>query len=228
MRSGNLGPELASLGSRQQQLRLDVISNNIANAGTPGFKKDDVRFENFMTEVTSADLGQGNIQSTGRPLDISLSGDGFLKVQSGNNVLYTRAGNLKLDKQGTLVTQDNLPVLGQKGPIVLSKGKPRIDANGQVFDDNQNVGSLNLVQFPPNTQLTKGQNGYFSPVDPRVAPLPATNCTIRDGTLEEANFSVVEEMTQMIDTMRTYEAYQKVIHSFDQIDSQLMNKYAGT
>jgi len=75
--------------------------------------------------------------------------------------------------------------------------------------------------------MIKAANGYLTPSDTTAAPLPTANCSVQQGTLEQANFNVVEEMTQMIDTLRTYESYQKVLLSFDQIDSQLTNKLAN-
>jgi flagellar basal-body rod protein FlgF len=223
-----IGFYAAALGSREQQARLDTISNNIANAGTPGFKKEVVQFHNFMSETTAPNMGQGSIQSTGSPFDIALSGEGFLKVKDGNSFLYTRAGNLKLNRQGMLVTQDELSVVGKNGNPITIRKNMRITENGQVFDDDQNVATLDLVRFPPNTQFTKEKNGYFTPVDPSAVPVPANNCTVRQGNLEEANFNIVGEMTQLIDTMRTFEAYQKMLHTFDQIDSELINKYASS
>jgi flagellar basal-body rod protein FlgF len=224
-----IGIYTAALGAREQQKRLDVISNNIANAGTAGFKKEAVKFEDFLFETTSPNLTQGPIQATGNQLDIALSGDGFLKVQTDQGVLYTRTGNLSLNREGTLITQEGWPVLGNGGPISVSSKNPmlRIEANGQVFDGDQNIDTLDLVKFPPKTPLTRVKNGYFKAADSQTTPSVATDCAVQQGALEGANFSVVEEMTQMIETMRNFEAYHKVIQSFDQLDTQLMTKLAN-
>jgi flagellar basal-body rod protein FlgF len=74
--------------------------------------------------------------------------------------------------------------------------------------------------------LNKTQNGCFVPASPQATPVAADKCTVHQGALEQANFNMVEEMTQMIDTLRTFESYQKILQSFDQIDSQLTNKLA--
>lgn len=226
-----IGIQCAALGAREQQKRLEVISNNIANAGTAGFKKELVLFENFLSERTATNLEQGSIRGTGNELDIALSGKGFIKAQTNQGVLFTRTGNLTLNRQGVVVTQEGWPVLGQGGsPITVSgSGKSlRIESNGQVFEGEQNVGALEVVEFPPETPLLRAENGYFKPADPKIAPTPAKDCAIQQGALEDANFNVVQEMTQMIDTMRTFEAYYKIIQTFDQMDSQLNTKLGPT
>jgi flagellar basal-body rod protein FlgF len=223
----SIGMYAVALGARGEQKRLDVIANNIANIDTSGFKKDILRFQDFMVETTSPRLEQGPTRITGHPLDVALSGDGFLRAQTDQGVLYTRSGNLTIRKDGTLVTQQGWPVLGKTGPIRVSSTAIRIDTNGQVFDNNQSVGTLDLVSFSPKTLLTKVKNGFFKPADSQQVPLASKGCTVQQGALEQANFNVVEEMTQMIDTLRTFEAYQKMQQSFEQMDSQLSNKLAN-
>jgi flagellar basal-body rod protein FlgF len=219
-----IGFYAAALGAREQQKRLEVISNNIANSDTAGYKKDGVYFRDFLVETTAPRLEQGPIHVTEHPLDIALSGDGFLRAQSDQGVLYTRSGNLTVNKDGTLVTQEGWPILGKNGPISVNSPAVRITEDGQVFDNNQPIDRLDLVRFPPKSALSKVKNGYFQVDDPKMAPQAAPDCSVQQGALEQANFNVVEEMTQMIDTLRTFEAYQKVLQSFDQIDSELTNK----
>jgi flagellar basal-body rod protein FlgF len=114
--------------------------------------------------------------------------------------------------------------LGKKGPIHVNSTAIRIDKSGQVFDNNQSIGTLDLVSFPPKSVLTKVKNGFFKPADSQQTPLASKDCSVQQGALEQANFNVVEEMTQMIDTLRNFEAYQKMQQSFDQMDSQLTAK----
>lgn len=215
----------AALGSIEQQKRLDVIANNIANANTPGYKKDEVHFADFIDQTTRTIWNQGSIQSTGQPLDIALVGEGFLKVQTPDGILYSRAGNLKLDKENKLVNQDGYPVLGKAGVIKANDRNVRIEQDGQVFDGEQSVATLDLVAFPQGTVLNKVHGSYVKPKNEEDAPTPAKNCTIQQSSLESANFSLVEEMTRMVDTMRVFEAYQKVLQiSAQELDSQVINK----
>lgn len=225
-----IGINCAAVGAREQQKRLEIISNNIANSSTAGFKKEIVRFEHFLSQATATNLEQGPIRGTGNPLDIALSGKGFLKVQTDQGVLYTRTGNLTLTRQGELVTQEGWPVLGTGGPITTNNGNAalRIESNGQVFDGQQVVGTLDLVDFPAEASLLRAANGYFRPANPQAVATPATDCTVQQGALEQANFNVVQEMTQMIDTMRVFEAHYKIMQTFDQMKQQLTTKLAST
>jgi flagellar basal-body rod protein FlgF len=229
-----IGYYCAALGTREQQKRLEVTANNIANANTAGYKKDTVRFQDFLVETSSPRLDQGSLRTTDNPLNIALKGEGFLRVQSNQGLLYTRNGDLTLARDGTITTVEGWPVLGKGGPIRVTGSAMRITEDGQVFDVQQGtgtpqnipVGTLDLVRFPPNAVLNKTQNGYFVPASPQATPVTADKCTVHQGALEQANFNMVEEMTQMIDTLRTFESYQKIVQSFDQIDSELTNKLA--
>jgi flagellar basal-body rod protein FlgF len=224
-----LGSYAASMAAQTMQKRLDVIANNMANANTTGFKKDDVHFSNFLEQATyTTSREQGPIKDTDGKLDIALEGEGFLRVNSGQEILYTRAGNLTVNADKTLVTQNGWPVLGKNGPIKIEEPSTvRIEPDGQVFDKEQKVDSLDLVQFPPQTNLQKAKHGYFQPAVKDTQPIPAKDCTVKQGALEGANFNMMEEMVRMVDTMRTFEAYQKAIQTFDRdLDGQIITKFA--
>jgi flagellar basal-body rod protein FlgG len=217
-----------TLGSLEEQKRLDIISNNIANANSPGFKKDSVHFSDVLGEVSYTSMSQGPIHQTGNDLDIALSGDGFLSVQTDQGTLYTRAGNLTLNNAKQLVTQDGWPVLGKNAPITIKNtASLRISEDGQIFDGNDTVGSIDIVQFPPGVSLKKAENGYFEPQTAGAQPVQATNCVVRQGSLEGANFNLVEEMARMVQTMRNYESYQKTLQNGGNLDSQLIAKMSG-
>ncbi|MFZ0931254.1 MAG: flagellar hook-basal body protein [Syntrophobacteraceae bacterium] len=217
-----------TVGSLEEQKRLDIISNNIANSNSPGFKKDNVHFSDVLGEVSYTNMSQGPIRETGNTLDVALSGDGFLSVQTGQGVLYTRAGNLTLNSAKQLVNQDGYPVLGKNAPIVIENpSNIRITEDGQLFDGEDQVNTLDIVQFPPGSGVQKAQNGYFEPQTAETQPVKATNCVVRQGSLEGANFNPVEEMAKMVQVMRDYESYQKTIQNDGNLDSQLISKTAG-
>ena len=218
----------STIGSLEEQKRLDIISNNIANANSPGFKKDSVHFSDVLGEVSYTSMSQGPIHQTGNDLDIALSGDGFLSVQTDQGILYTRAGNLTLNNAKQLVTQDGWPVLGKGAPIIIkNKASLRIGEDGQIFDGNDTVGSIDIMQFPPGVSVKKAENGYFEPQIAGTQPVTATNCVVRQGALEGANFNLVEEMARMVQTMRNYESYQKTLQNGGNLDSQLIAKTSG-
>jgi len=223
-----IGKSALVLGSLQQQKRLDVIANNVANASTAGYKRDDAHFSDFIFQTTYTHFGPGSVKSTDNPLDVALHVDGYLRVQSEEGEVYTRAGNLKLNNENTLVTQEGWPVLGKSGPIQVKDSKIRIDPGGQVFDyddDQENlVDTLDVVAFPKEASLVKVKNGYVKPAESGQEPLPIENINVQQGALEGANFNIVEEMTRMVETMRAFEAYQKASQTQSELDSQLINK----
>ncbi len=217
-----------TLGSLEEQKRLDIISNNIANSNSPGFKKDSMHFSDVLGEVSYTSMSQGPIRATGNNLDIALSGDGFLSVKTDQGNLYTRAGNLTLNSKKELVTTDGWPVLGKNAPITIENPSTvRIDETGQIFDGNDQVGSIDIVQFPPGVSVQKAQNGYFEPQTTDTQPVKATNCTVQQGALEGPNFNPIEEMARMVQTMREYESYQKTFQDTGSLDSQLISKTSG-
>jgi flagellar basal-body rod protein FlgF len=121
--------------------QLDMVSNNLANTGTPGFKvehfypgliKDDINTGEGSTpnlSYTRVDYRQGIIQITGNPLDVAIQGDGFFTVQTKEGLAYTRKGNFTVDKNNQLVTHSGEFVLGDRGPITVGAGEP---ANSEV------------------------------------------------------------------------------------------------
>lgn len=223
-----IGKSALVLGSLQQQKRLEVIANNIANASTAAYKRDDSHFSDFVFQTTYTNFGPGAIKSTENPLDVAIQGDGYLRVQSEEGEVYTRAGNLRLNGENTLVTQEGWPVLGKGGPIQVKDSRIRIDPSGQIFDYDDNeenlVDTLDVVTFRKDTALMKVRNGYVKPVDSGQEATPLENVDVQQGALEGANFNVVEEMTRMVDTMRAFEAYQKASQTQSELDSQLISK----
>jgi flagellar basal-body rod protein FlgG len=151
----------AATGMESQQLNLDVISNNLANVNTGGFKKSKIEFQDLLYDnITSpgADVGSGNVlptgvqvghgsnpvatsriftegelTQTGERLDVAIQGDGFFEVQLPDGSLaYTRDGSLKTDPTGRVVTSDGLPVQGGFQPIPAGTTSVTISADGTV------------------------------------------------------------------------------------------------
>ena len=138
--------------SRQMTLerQIDVISNNIANMNTNGFKADKSLFQEYLMpgaradnfvgkdrqfsfvldRATWRDIGQGSIEQTGNPLDVALDGSGFLAVQTASGERYTRNGALQINAQGQLVTTDGSLVLGTAGPITFQPNDHDIIISG--------------------------------------------------------------------------------------------------
>ncbi len=221
-----LSPHTSVLGAIQQEKRMDIIANNLANAATPGFRKVGARFKDFMDLQTYTQTMQGPVHRTGNPMDVAINGEGYFRVQTDQGERYTRAGNLTLDAQGRLVTADGWPVLGQGGIITLQGTDVRITASGQVYDGETPVDTLDVVAFGPDVRLVHDERNLLKPSDPNVLPMPAQNFTLEQGALEGANFSTVQEMTSMIETLRIFEACQKIMKISHEQDKEIINQLA--
>jgi flagellar basal-body rod protein FlgF len=220
--------------SRQMVLQreLDVVANNIANINTTGFKTENSSFEEYLSPVarenrfetsdrrpsfvvdrgTWHDFRQGNVETTGNPLDITIDGNAFLVVQTAAGERYTRNGAFQTNAQGQIITMDGSPVLGDNGPIVIQQLDRQIaiapDGRVTVIEGNNTRtesvrGKLRLVTFANPQRLQKdGANNFAAPAG--VAAQPATNFRIIQGAVEKSNVNGVLEMTRMIDITRTY------------------------
>ena len=112
---------------------------------------------------------QGDLRTTGNPLDVALEGRGFFAVQTANGVAYTRQGTFSLNPEGVVVTAHGLPVLGDKGPLRLPQGKIEIDATGQVRAGGTVVDRLRVVDLPQPYALEKQGDSLFRSAAPRAA-----------------------------------------------------------
>jgi flagellar basal-body rod protein FlgG len=218
-------------GMINQQNMLEVITNNLANVNTVGYKKDDLNFSgtfNLLPDQTGTytilnldgvsskfltDFSAGDIKTTDNMLDLALNGDGFFVIQHKDGIRYTRSGNFTLDNNGTLVTADGYPVMGTNGAIQIQGGTPEIDNSGQVIINGNVVAKLKIVDFQKPYQMTKA--GYNTFVNSNQAEQNST-AQVKQGFLEMSNANPIQEMVKMIETMRVYESYQKTIQLFNE------------
>ncbi len=240
----NSGIYPAVSGSLAAMQRLDVISNNLANVNTPGFKKDKMSFEGMLAggvnppavpQGKTADpiLQRGNIyidhaagqtSQSGNPLDLALDGDGFFAVTTPEGTAYTRQGNFHPSPDGTLVTADGYPVQGAGGAAIRIQGSHvEIDAKGAVTVDGAEVGTISVVDFEKPYTLTKSGSTLFVPADPQAAP-QAGKAQLLQGHLEGSNVESISEMVQLIETNRYFEACSKVIKGFDDMTAKAANE----
>jgi flagellar basal-body rod protein FlgF len=211
--------------SRQMVLRreLDIAANNIANVDTAGFKLEDMMTRadprapaktvgmngpvNFvMADGVARDFTQGNLHSTGAPLDLAIEGKGFFKIATASGDRFTRDGRFKLDPTGKLVTQDGDAVQGG-GDITLdaAKGAISISETGVISQAGQKVGQIDIVRFDDLSALSKdGSNLYRN--DTNIQPQTATDARIRQGALEGSNVQAVVQITHLIEVNRAYES----------------------
>lgn len=225
---------------RAAMARQTTTANNLANVNTAGFRGEmssstalwlkgdgfDSRATN-SGEVVSADMSEGTISDTGRPLDIAVQGkDTLLAVQSREgDEAYTRRGDLQLSESGLLTTGDGLPVLGDGGPITLPPyDKLTIAADGTISiipqggdpTQIQTVDRLKLVSVN-GSAIAKGLDGLFR--DRNGGTLAADpQATVRQGSIEGSNVNVSATLIDMIEASRDWDMQVKMMSSAQDID----------
>jgi flagellar basal-body rod protein FlgF len=215
--------------SRQMSLRreMEVVSNNIANINTTGFKGDTAIFEEYLMPGASHDqfarpdrrpsfvvdrstwhdMSRGPTQQTGNPLDVAIDGNTFMVVQTPRGERYTRNGAMQVNAAGQLVTSEGFRVLGESGPIQFQTTDKNIliARDGTISVPEGTRGRLRLVKFDAMQRLTKDGGSTFSAPQnmPPQQVLPEERHVLQ-GSLERSNVRGVIEMTRMIDVARSY------------------------
>ncbi len=222
-----------------QWTKLSNSTNNLANANTPGFKKQvffthkgpkreyDGRLTNHARlSVANRDFKNGSLQQTQNPLDIAINGKGFFQVRNDKGTFLSRNGQLTVNNQGNLVQaatgarilnngggEINLP---QNLKNLVIQGNGTVIADGQIIDQ---IGVFNVN----NLQALKAVSGnYFSYENQEPEPLQ-TGFQIQQFGYESSNTSAVSESIELIEIMRTHEHAQKIITQVDEMLKRISN-----
>jgi flagellar basal-body rod protein FlgG len=210
-------------GCEIQVYRLETIANNLANADTTGFKKDVLSFDHLLNTHQEANMEQGSLRHTGNALDVALSGKGFFKVTTPDGIRYTRNGKFYVDAEGQLTTTAGDPVMGDGGPITIEGTNVAVDGSGRISVDGDEVDTLAVVSFASPELLEKqGDSYYLYTGEEGEGPRPQETF-VRQGYIEQSNVVVTQEMIKMIETLREFESYQKVLQTFDETDAKVIN-----
>lgn len=225
-----------------QNRNMNVISNNMTNISTPGFKSDQLLQGTFRDEIlyrfdkggrtpigmtsrintaegVATDQTQGTLRATERDLDVALSGKGFFAVQSGQGTVYTRNGSFNVDNEGYLVIQGLGRVQGQNGSIKVNTDDLIVTEQGYVLrkDGSETYGRLQIVDFADYGQLEKTANGAFRAGG---QPQNANGTVVKQGYLEDSNVSMVQEMTNMMSGQRSLQSSAQLLKMYDQLSGK--------
>lgn len=225
----------ATNGAMSNQNYLDVLSNNMANVQTEGFKKSKAEFSDLMytnmrgTEGANTDLKsgsgakinksdviftQGAPYQTGVPTDFAITGDGFFAVQFEEEILFTRGGSFRvtdIDGENYLAYQGGYVLNKEEEPIIL-ESTDDIEAGVFVFNNNED-----LVQAGNNLLRIANDGAEYSPLE---------NAKVMKGYLEASNVEVSEEMVKLIQIQRAFQLNSNIIQTADQIE-QTINSLRG-
>lgn len=246
----------AATGMIAQQLNIDVISNNLANVNTSGYKKVRAEFQDLLSQTlrtpgaqvsqgtfqpigiqvglgtrtsgTQKDFSEGTFKSTGGKYDVAIEGEGFFQVQlDDGNIAYTRDGSFKVDANGQLTTTDGYPVIPQI-TIDQNVSEVVITSDGRISVKQGNdptvstVGTLQLAKFAnPSGLLAVGKNLYTE-TSASGTPIQGEAGqngfgTTQQGFLEGSNVQVVEELINLIQAQRAFEANSRLITASDEL-----------
>jgi flagellar basal-body rod protein FlgF len=202
-----------------------VLAHNVANADTPGFRAQRAVFAEFVARqgagatppggrpvafvqdrATWREMEPGPVQSTGNPLDVAISGEGFFAVETPRGERFTRAGRFSIGGEGTIVDMQGHAVMGAGGgPIAISPNDTRItiQGDGTVRSENGTLGQLRVVRFDNPQALRAEGDRLFDPAG--EAPQQVERATVVQGALEGSNVSAIAEMTRLTAELREFQ-----------------------
>lgn len=232
------------------QTQSEIISDNVANIRTPGYKSEEASNKAFpsmlldristaggtpentpiggmgagvvVDQITRMNV-QGALQTTDLPTDFALTSNGYFAVETPNGERYTRNGHFQLNSEGMLQTVEGFPVqgLGENGPIGPLTKDFTVDSTGRIMDEGQAMGQLRIVEIPEMALIREGQSLYVSSQPVQAF---AGNAGIQQGAIEGSNVDMSGQMVKMITVMRAYEANQKVIQTQDATLDKAVNE----
>jgi len=226
----------------------DLLSENLSMQSIPGYKQTLPVFSTDPHTVTNRaqlagsgnpaavrmsrviDFTQGPVLPSGDPYHVAIEGQGFFQVREADgSTTYTRNGSFGISSKGELQTADGAPVLGKSGsPITVnttSGGNVTIGADGTISINGTPQGSLGFAHFDnPSASLQPGPYGRYVAANTADAKSGlASNDHVLQGSLEQSNGNPVQEMANMIQAMRLYEANQKSMQAVDNTQNQLIS-----
>lgn len=212
-------------GCLVQQLKFDVISNNLANINTTAFKRNITAFHQAlsMKNISVTDFSPGPIYHTGGKLDTALDAPGFFEIETPRGVRYTRDGSFSLDSEGFLVTKRGDKVLGTNGAIRITRGEVVINGEGTVEVEGESVGRISVVDVKERELLKKEGDSYYLYQGEEGDIVPFEKGAVKQGFLEKSNVNPTEQMIKMVEALRAFESAQKAAQCIDEVTGKLIS-----
>ena len=235
--------------------QVQVVSNNLANVNTVGFKgqrlttkqqefsdtlastiagvparaqSDQEQTPGIVDTTTVTDFTPGSINFTGNALNVALrDANTFFVVQTPQGEAYTRAGNFSLNAERQLVTADGLPLTGDGGVIALPPGKISLNSTGTVTVDGSNIARLRIVSFEDPKSLERTEGVRFKAAA-GAQPRIAENAEVVPESLEMPNVDTVTSMVDLITASKAFEAYTKSVRTIDEMNDRIIRNARTT
>jgi flagellar basal-body rod protein FlgF len=212
---------------RYWELKQQAVSNNLANAETPGFKAERV-FARLLNENLSAgertDLTTGALRETDAPLDVAIEGTGFLVVSTPAGERLTRGGALTLDPGGRITDGAGHVVLGDGGPILVPPGaRITIAKDGTVRADDEVIDQLRVETVAGPDGIEHEAAGLFRATN-GTTKVALDDRSIHQGFIEESNVSTLDSMVEMITIQRSFASVQGSLRTMDSVMDTIANR----
>lgn len=226
-------------GAVAQMRRLEVTTQDLANVNTPAYKGQRLSFSEVLARAEPAseraggmvavgghktNMNPGGIQNTANPFNLAISGDGYFVVQTARGERYTRAGNLSLRGDGTIVTPQGEPFLGEGGPLQLTGVKMIVAADGTITSNEGEVGKLKIVRFIDPTRALKEGGNLFETQPTNLEAV--ADPEIMQGGLEQSNVSVIDNMILLIANQRQFDTYELAMKQMDTVTEKVITESA--
>ena len=218
--------------------RLATIADNVANAGTVGFRATGIKFEDVVSGLgensvafastgdTYLSIQNGPLRETGNPFDFVIQGNAWFGIDTPQGIVMTRDGRFSMIETGELVSIEGYPVLDPGGaPILLNPqgGPPSAGADGTLRQNGDLVGAIGLYEFQPGANFTRYANSGIVPPTPPQPIVDRMDIGIAQGFVEESNVDPVREITQLIQVQRAFEQVSALINdSEDALDKAVV------
>ncbi|KLO21437.1 MULTISPECIES: flagellar hook-basal body protein [unclassified Marinitoga] len=235
------GLYFSTMGMLANMAQLDNISNNLSNADTTGYKKDEITFKAYLekefrnynstdfnkgrhigymetaliSDETKPIMSQGKIEETNNPLDFAIFGDGFFKIERNSKVFYSRNGEFKRNQEGFLITSDGDYVLDINNKRIQIPEKFNVDEKGNIYNGNQLTGQKIAVVNLKNP--SKFGINLFTGNE-----ISSENYKIMQGGLEKSNVDTLKEMINLINANRAFNILEKSVQTQDLMTGKII------
>ncbi len=231
------GKYSAISGAVSRMENMNRITEKLAAVKTPGFKQGNSTFEAKLGEINSGmateainytqiskaeiDYSQGPLEFSGDPLDLAINGKGFFHIKlPDDTTAYERKGNFQLDADSRLVDTSGYPVLDVEGEeIILPQADVIINTDGRIWDGENLVAQIAVMAFEDESILMPIRGELYTPTDDSE-PALTTDMEILQKNLEGSNVNLVKTMTMMTDNLRAFEATQKALKIYSDMDAK--------
>jgi flagellar basal-body rod protein FlgF len=229
------GIYVAVSGATSRIQQLEVLSNNLANAKTTAFKRDELSFHSIQageegsaqddrhfvqTRESRPCLESGDLIRTDNPLDLAIQGNAFFKVDAEGEDRLTRDGRLMVSSDGLLRTMTGHAVIDNQGGTIFVPPEhvPRVDSHGRVFSNDAEIGQIALVGVEELATLERDGTNLFIPPDDAQNLGPDSGVLVQQGWVEGSNAKPLQLMIQLVDVHRAFDAMQKAISTYQDMD----------